>query len=148
MDYRAAALIHQLPGPGGGLFAGCDANGKAFFREFTTASSRPQNAKPIQNAPREITLDLSGNAKGELTLIARDAAGRELSRAQQTFPHDKLTGNVALVSHPGTGANAARFWFQDWQVSGARVAAHPDRACGPIISALYTVHNRRLKPCL
>lgn len=145
MDYRAAALIHHQPGPGGGLFAGCDANGKAFFRDFTTLSPRSANATPMQDAPREITLELSGDAKGELTLIARDSAGRELSRAQQSFAHDKLTGNVALVSHPGTGANAARFWFQDWRVSGARVTAHPERACGPIISALYTVHNRTLK---
>lgn len=145
MDHRAAALIHQQPGPGGGLFAGCDANGQVFFRDFTTPSPRPQNTKPIQNAPREITLELSGDAKGEITLIARDAAGRELSRAQQSFPNDKLTGNVALVSHPGTGANAARFWFQDWQLSGARVETEPNRTCGPIISALYTVHNRTLK---
>jgi TAT (twin-arginine translocation) pathway signal sequence len=35
MDYRAAALIHHQPGPGGGLFAGCDANGNVFFRDFT-----------------------------------------------------------------------------------------------------------------
>ena len=145
MDYRAAALIHHLPGPGGGLFAGCDAKGQVFFRDFSTALPRPQSKPPIQNAPREFTLELNGDAKGELILIARDATGRELSRAQQTFPNDKLTGNVALVSHPGTGANAARFWFYGWQVSGARVTAHPDRVCGPIISALYTVHNRTLK---
>jgi hypothetical protein len=145
VDYRAAALIHHQPGPGGGLFAGCDAKGNVFFRDFTTPPPRPQNAKAIQNAPREITLELTGNAKGELILIARDAAGRELSHAQQSFPLGKLTGNVALVSHPGTGANAARFWFRDWQLSGARVTAHPDRACGPILSALYTIHNRTLK---
>ena len=145
MDHRAAALIHHQPGPGGGLFAGCDANGQAFFRDFTTPQPRPQGAEPIRNAPREIALELTGAAGGELTLIARDAAGRELSRAQQTFPPDRLTGNVALVSHPGTGANAARFWFRDWQVGGARVTAHLERACGPIVSALYTVHNRTLK---
>ncbi|MDX2031163.1 MAG: alkaline phosphatase D family protein [Blastocatellia bacterium] len=145
MDYRAAALIHQQPGPGGGLFAGCDANGQVFFREFTTAAPRPQNARAIQNAPREITLELAGAPGGELTLTARDAAGRELSRARQSFPQDRLAGNVALVSHPGTGANAARFWFQDWQVSGDRVTAHPERVCGPILSALYTVHDRTLK---
>lgn len=145
MDYRAAALIHHQPGPGGGWFAGCDANGQVFFRDFTTPQPRPQNAPAIRNAPREITLELSGNAKGELTLVARDATGSELSRAQQSLPHDKLTGNVALVSHPGTGANAARFWFQDWQFGGARVTAHPERACGPILSALYTIHNRTLK---
>jgi alkaline phosphatase D len=148
MEYRAAALIHQQPGPGGGLFAGCDANGKVFWRDFTKPQTKAPNNAPIKDAPREIVLELEANPAGaetELTLIARDATGRELSRAQQSFAHDRLTGNVALVSHPGTGANAARFWFRDWQLSGARVAAHPERTCGPILSALYTIHHRTLK---
>lgn len=148
MDYRAAALIHHQPGPGGGVFAGCDANGKVFFRDFTKPQAKGSNNVAIKDTPREITLELAAKPAGaetELTLIARDAAGRELSRAQQAFAHDKLTGNVALVSHPGTGANAARFWFRDWQLSGARVTAHPEQVCGPILSALYTIHNRTLK---
>ena len=148
MDYHAAALIHQLPGPGGGLFAGCDASGQVFFRDFTKPQAMADKTAPLKDVPRAITLELTANTSGaetELTLSARDAGGSELSRAQQSFPHAKLTGNVALVSHPGTGGNAARFWFSEWQVSGARVAAQPNRACGPILSALYTIHNHTLK---
>ena len=148
MDYRAAALIHHLPGPGGGVFAGCDANGQVSFRDFTKPQPKPERATPIKDAPREIALELSAKTAGaetELTLIARDTAGRELSRAQQSFPHARLTGNVALVSHPGTGGNAGRFWFYGWQVSGTRVEAELNRTCGPILSALYTIHNRTLK---
>ncbi|MFN0121916.1 MAG: alkaline phosphatase D family protein [Blastocatellia bacterium] len=148
MDYRAAALIHHLPGPGGGVLAACDAGGQVFFRDFTKPLPKPERTTPIKDAPREIRLELAAilaGAETGLTLIARDATGRELSRAQQSFAHDRLTGNVALVSHPGTSSNAARFWFQDWQLSGARVTAHPERACGPIICALYTIHNRTLK---
>ncbi len=148
MDYRAAALIHHQPGPGGGLFAGCDANGNAFFRDFEQPQPKINNDPPISKAPHEIRLELTGKAKGDttqLTLITRDQTGKELHRAAQQFPTAKLTGNVALVSHPGTGGKAARFWFQDWQLSGERVTAQQNRTCGPIISALYTVHNRTLK---
>jgi alkaline phosphatase D len=148
MDYRAAALIHHQPGPGGGLFAGCDATGKVFFRDFEQPHPKTDNDPPIKDAPRAISLELIGKASGsimELTLIARDAAGNEVSRAGQQIPSARLTGNVALVSHPGTGGKAAGFWFQDWQVKGERVEAQPDRTCGPIISALYTVHNNTLK---
>lgn len=148
MEYRAAALIHHQPGSGGGVFAGCDAKGQVFFRDFEQPQTKAAGNPPIKDAPREIMLALEANPAGaetELTLIARDAGGRELSRAQQSFAHDKLIGNVALVSHPGTGGNAARFWFRDWQVGGARTTAHPERTCGPILSALYTIHNRTLK---
>lgn len=148
MDYRAAALIHHAPGPGGGVFAGCNARGQAFFRDFTTPHPPLEPTPPITDAPREIRLDLEATPTGaatDLTLIARDATGRELTRAQHTLAHAALTGNVALVSHPGTGGNAARFWFREWQLSGSRVDGDTTRTCGPIIGALYTIHGRTLK---
>jgi hypothetical protein len=149
MEYRAAALIHHQPGPGGGIFAGCDARGRVFFRDFEKPQPKLESAPAIREAPGEIRLELIASPLGgdasELTLVARDGAGRELNRASQRFPDASLEGNVALVSHPGTGNNSARFWFRDWQLSGERVEARPDRACGPVISALYTVHDRALK---
>jgi alkaline phosphatase D len=148
MDYRAAALIHHQPGPGGGVFAGCDAKGQVFFRDFESAQPKPANGPPVKNAPDEIILELTGKPRGavsELTLVARDSSGREISRRIQEFPNVKITGNVALVSHPGTGDYAARFWFREWRLSGERVEANPSRVCGPILGALYTVHNRTLK---
>ncbi|MCI0392295.1 MAG: hypothetical protein MOB07_26485 [Acidobacteria bacterium] len=71
--------------------------------------------------------------------------GRELSRRSQEFPNAKLAGNVALASHPGAGDYAARFWFREWRLSGERVEANPLGVCGPILGALYTVHNGTLK---
>ncbi|MGE0129001.1 MAG: alkaline phosphatase D family protein [Blastocatellales bacterium] len=148
MDYRAAALIHHQPGPGGGVFAGCDAKGQVFFRDFEKPQPKPANDPPVKDAPSEIKLELTAKPRGavsELTLIARDSSGRELSRLSQEFPNSKLVGNVALVSHPGAGDYAARFWFRDWRLSGQRVEANPASVCGPILGALYTVHNRTLK---
>ncbi|MFN6203769.1 MAG: alkaline phosphatase D family protein [Acidobacteriota bacterium] len=145
IDYRAAALIHHQPGPGGGWFAGCDAAGEVFFRDFTKPPPKRESRRLHRPGPAEIVLELTGNGQGELVLVARDLAGRELSRATQTVLPAQLVGNVALVSHPGTGEKTARFWFRDWQVTGPRIVVHPDRTCGPIIGALYTVHDRLLK---
>src|SRR5262245_18391974 len=148
MDYRAAALIHHQPGPGGGLFAGCHANGQTFFRDFATPQPKGENNPPIKNAPGEITLELLARPHGdnsELTLVVRDSTGSELSRNSQHFPSAKLTGNVALVSHPGTGSEAAGFWFQDWRGECAPVEARQNRTCGPLLSALYTVNDLVLK---
>ncbi|MGD8278671.1 MAG: hypothetical protein PVH00_11620, partial [Gemmatimonadota bacterium] len=34
LDYRAAALVHHSPGPGGGWLAGIDGSGRPFIRGF------------------------------------------------------------------------------------------------------------------
>ena len=133
MDYRAAALIHQQPGPGGGLFAGCTARGTVFFRDFETAPA-PQLNDASGGVLDEIRLRLDGVPDGNqyrLTLTARTREGRILSRQSLLVSADKLIGNVALVSHPGTGENTARFWFREWRVEGDKIEAHPDRGCGP-----------------
>jgi PhoD-like phosphatase len=148
MDYRAAALIHHQPGPGGGVFAGCDASGQVFLRDFESPAPKVEMAKVIDQAPAELRLQLIATPLGdvsELTLIARDGKEPERSRAIQKFPSVKLSGNIALVSHPGTGPNTASFWFRDWRVSGDRIEANPDRACGPIISTMYTLSRGGLK---
>lgn len=147
MDYRAAALIHHQPGPGGGLFAACTARGTVFFRDFETApASHPSDASG--GVLDEIRLRLDGVADGNqyrLTLTARAREGRVLSQQSLLVSADKLIGNVALVSHPGTGENTARFWFREWRLEGDKIEAHPERVCGPILSALYTIHRGVLK---
>lgn len=145
MDYRAAALIHHQPGPGGGWFAGCDAGGQVFIRDFAIPQPKSENPGLHRQVPREMSLELTGSTDGELTLVARDGAGRELSRTTRSVPVAQLVGNLALVSHPGTGERTARFWFRDWQVDGPRISSHHDQTCGPIMGALYTVHDSKLK---
>ena len=145
MDHRAATLIHHQPGPGAGWFAGCDAAGQVFFQDFTRPMPRRENRRQLRVVPAEIELELTANSNGEIALVARNSAGTELSRTVQVIPASELTGNVALVSHPGTGEKTARFWFRDWRLEGARVGAHPTATCGPIIGALYTVHDGILK---
>src|SRR5262245_17852933 len=113
MDYRAAALIHHQAGPGAGLFAGCTTGGTVFFRDFENAAA-PELSNARSGVLDEVTLRLDAVPDGNqyrltLTGFARD--GRILSRQSLHVSADRLIGNVALVSHPGTGETTARFWF-------------------------------------
>jgi alkaline phosphatase D len=153
MEYRAAALIHNSPGPGGGLFAGIDGSGQAFFRSFETpGEAGSQKGAQAQGGglPNDVTLRLVGtiaDGKYKLVLSAHDPrTGRQLSQAaRQGVDPSQLVGNLALVSHPGTGQSTARFWFRDWKVAGTKNEEHNNRLCGPILCTQYTVHNNILK---
>ncbi len=158
MDYRAAAMVHRNPGPGGGLFAGLDRAGHLFLRSFETpGKARPEDQSPPiegvgKNAPwREpVTLRLEGKPEGDqytLILTAHDPkTDRELGRlTREKVDPASLEGGVAVVSNPGTGANAGTFWFRDWKLNGPKVEAHPDRTFGPITSTQYTLSRGILK---
>jgi len=82
-----------------------------------------------------------------LTLAAIDiATGRRISQVEwREAPADRLSGNLGLVSHPGSGAGAGRFSFRDWRVEGEGLMETPEHAAGPILGTQYTVHNKVLK---
>jgi hypothetical protein len=162
LDYRAAALVHHSPGPGGGIIAAITVDGRAVFRDMT-AKGYPTLAageSTPASLPAEIDLQLSarpGGGKHTLELEARDAATKApLSKAVlENVDGQRLVGSVALISHPGSAAmeegqkpahqTGARFWFRDWRVSGSKVEAHDDRLCGPILSTQYTLSRSTLK---
>jgi hypothetical protein len=54
MDYRAASIVQQWPGPGAGYFAGVTADGYAVIRDF----SKPR-AAPTPNRPSGLGLDIT-----------------------------------------------------------------------------------------
>ncbi|UCC21528.1 MAG: hypothetical protein JSW23_06840, partial [Planctomycetota bacterium] len=152
VDYRAAALVHHSCGPGGGIIAAMEATGRAVFRDMTKegypvlagGKNRPKEL------PDEVELRLTGKPadKGyELHLTVSDPeTQRVLSRAAlEDVASARLAGNIALVSHPGSGKNTGRYWFRDWKVSGSKVEIHEERLCGPILCTQYTLHRNMLK---
>ena len=153
LDYRAAALIHHTPGPGGGLFAGVDGEGRAFIRDFAQPdapelSVADRGEPPIEIRDAELRLSVRPSAGGySVSISARDRDTQQpLSQATlEGVAPERLIGNLALVSHPGTGQNTGRFWFRDWTVSGSKVRSQEDQHCGPILSSQYTVHKGTLK---
>jgi hypothetical protein len=152
LDYRAAALVHHSFGPGGGIIAVMEGTGRAVFRDMAgegylllaAAKNTPESV------PEEVELCLTGElADGiyKLNLAVLDVeTGKVVSEATlENVDSARLVGNVALVSHPGSGKVTGRFWFRDWKVSGSKFEVHNERLCGPVLSTQYTLSRNVLK---
>jgi hypothetical protein len=131
MDYRAAALVHHNPGPGGGLFVGVGAYGGVVLHDFEEplpmepphrpgTPLAPNQQTPIaKNLPADVTLRVTLKPVGgqyELVAETRDTkTGQWRDRLTVVkVASRKVVGNVALVSHPGGDQKSDRFWFRDW----------------------------------
>ncbi|MFQ6039021.1 MAG: hypothetical protein ACE5LV_10450, partial [Candidatus Aminicenantales bacterium] len=170
LDYRAAALVHHSPGPGGGILALVDGKGRAVFRDMTRegfpvlAASPP----PPGGLPEKVSVHLSAkkeNRTYRLILRIRDSKNGRVSSRAVLEPADpaRLRGSIALVSHPGLQASeqengaskdagrraspraGARFWFQNLEMRGRKLDAHEDRLCGPVLAVQYTLSRGILK---
>ncbi len=147
MDHRAAAIVHHSGGPGAGIFAGIDGAGEVFFRDLEKRGPL-RTGEGRARLPAAIALRLTARATGmsfAVRIEARDAeTGAPIGEAVTEIRRPRLLGNVALVSHGGRGPAAARFWFDDWRVSGSKIDSDPSRACGPVLSTQYTLSDRTL----
>ena len=143
LDYRAAALIHHSYGPGAGLYAGVDTEGRLFLRDL----ERPNRAIVSTDVPRgpidSATLTLSARpADGGYAITARAAlwnATRDtVSITTEGIAPDRLVGNVALVSD-AAGPAATPFWFASLRVAGSKLERHDERTGGPILGTQHTL---------
>ena len=97
----------------------------------------------------DVTLRLDGKPEGgqyALRLVATDtASGKPLGKATARVPSDWVIGNIALAHNPPVkiGNPNARFWFNDWSVSGDKIDDHPDQRFGPILFAMHTLNDTR-----
>ena len=158
LDYRAAALVHHSGGPGGGILALVDGQGRAVFRDMSAAKLPVLAASETTpgRLPREVELSLEAKPAAEgytLILSVQDTAA-DSAISQVTLDHvasERLVGSLALVSHPGPAkkgkqqAAGVRFWFRDWRLSGSKLKVHDDRMCGPVLSTQYTLSRGALK---
>ncbi|HUT23921.1 MAG TPA: alkaline phosphatase D family protein, partial [Sumerlaeia bacterium] len=138
--------------PGGGILAGVDGTRRAVIRDMTVKDcpilSRA-GEKPYV-VPDEVEIELRGRFDhGDYVLELHVTATGMRNAVSTTFlgsvAPERLTGGIALVSHPGTRGSGARFWFRDLTVEGGKVEAHDDRTCGPILSTQYTLSGGVLK---
>ncbi len=157
-DYRDSAVR------GVGLNCGISADGRLFIGSLETSSAALAGV-----FDEGATLSLDAQPAGDsyqITLRAEtvDATG-EISREVDS---KWLVGGLALVSSSGTVGDSPpaeqairetgwslkpgtrpggtmRVWFDDWQVSGSKLSAHPDRRLGPIMFAMHTLSKGVLK---
>ncbi|MDQ6699239.1 MAG: alkaline phosphatase D family protein, partial [Acidobacteriota bacterium] len=159
-DYRDSAIY------GLGLNAGILADGKLFIGEPDPGSAG------VTGFPRPLELVLEGEPAGSgyrLRLSALDDQGRPLaSVSRDKVDAASVHGGIAVVCSAGSPSVSQdessrqttmsgfvmphrakegnwRFWFRDLQLSGDKLDAHPDRAFGPILWAMYTVTRDVLK---
>jgi hypothetical protein len=131
-DYRAAALR------GKGLDVGVDLRARTLFIGKNSGGKLPQERK-LDNW----TLVLTGTPAGDnvtLKLSAIDPGGEVATSIHATVPTGSVRGLVALVNNHSAGGRAA-FWFSDWKLTGTGVTAHADRAWGPILWTMHTLHH-------
>lgn len=142
-EYRNNA-IH-----GNGLKVGLTSEGEAFIGDTRVPLDRSPGTEGatlhLASTPEE-----SGST---LTLSVRDtASGETVGQVQRTgLSAEILSGNLALfggVEDPekdGPSWGTPRLWFRDWEGSGAALAAHEERAFGPILFAQHTLSRGILK---
>ena len=155
MDPRAAALVHQWRGPGAGILVGLDAGGRLHIEDWNLEEDVDAVVAGSQSQELPDTFRLTVTAEAltpaRLRLVAwvtdpaRDVV---LATAAREFPAQRLVGNVALVSHPGTRSDdlvAARFGFRHLRIRGEGSQHDPEAGLGPIVGTQYTLSRRVLK---
>lgn len=148
IDYRAASLIHHSPGNEGGYFAGLSANGLLFIQDFNHLEKEMLTSVELDGLPESYSVMVSGDVQGtdyQIVLKVQDLSKKELGSLTYTMNESELNGNVALVSHPGTGENTGAFWFNNWELSGEKFNYNATHTSGPIITAQYTLSNELVK---
>jgi hypothetical protein len=143
LNWRRAALIHHSPGPGGGLFAGIDTDGRLFVRDFSSENELLSRSETAIAAVDSVDLRIRitpRRGKVELKLDASPSgAGPEpVTLDAGPFEFDRLTGGLSLVAD-APGADAGSVWFSRLRVSGRGFENHEERMLGPVLGAQHTL---------
>jgi alkaline phosphatase D len=163
LDYRAAALVHEGSGRGGGLLAFLELgeHARLTFRDNTSEHySREyeiitESALDLESAPDgggNFLLRLDVNKAEDygaynLALILMDAqSGRVVGSV--TLPRqqeEKILGSFALAYSPVENTGTPLIGFRQFRCGGDGIASRPERAFGPIVGTLFSVAGSTLK---
>lgn len=139
LDLWGASLIQQKPGSGAGLFAGISKSGVLFVKDMENEKFLEQIQIKRENRNKLIIEAIPENSGYTLTL--------KYGNSELLIPgisKERLIGNIALVSHPGTGDNPGSFWFNNLEIWGSQLISTEETA-GPIIGTQYTLSKDILK---
>jgi hypothetical protein len=130
---------------------GIDSKGNLFIRDFEKenyyfASGKKNN---INWNEARLMLNITGGKSGSKIKILAINPLTNIIIDRLEFagiPSERLSGNIALVSHSGYGSNkVCRYSFSDWKVSGSRIERNDAWNSGPIVTAQYTLSKNILK---
>ena len=143
LDWRKAALIHHSPGPGGGLYAGVDSDGRLFVHDFSAENQQLAQSDGVLAAVDSVwfRVRIVPNRDGALLVLAAYPSGStEDSVRLQAGPFDpvRLTGGLALVAD-APGSEAGTVWFSRLQAGGRGFERHEERTLGPVLGAQHTL---------
>jgi len=143
LDWRKAALIHHSPGPGGGLYAGVDSDGRLFVHDFSAENQQLAQSDGVLAAVDSVRLRVRivPNRDGALLVLAAFPPGAtEDSVTLQAGPFDpvRLTGGLALVAD-APGSEAGTVWFSHLQADGRGFERYEERMLGPVLGAQHTL---------
>lgn len=139
LNVWGASLVQQKGGPGAGLFAGLTASGDLFIKDMEQSKILMQAKAGLSESNSLIIETKQENSSYSLTLTCGEA-----KISIPDLASERLVGNIALVSHPGTGDHLGTFWFNHLEVWGSKLEKFEETA-GPIISSQYTLSNNILK---
>ncbi|MBD3268154.1 twin-arginine translocation pathway signal [bacterium] len=148
-DYRSR-LFH-----GYGIDAGITTDGKLYIGD---------KIKKLDEKPplKSLVLALNGKPAGnqyELTLTVKDrSTGNAIgSMTSRNFASQRIAGNIAIVNnywvnektynnvYRSPRSNGPRFWFDNWQVSGTKIAVNEEQTFGPILWSMYSLSRGVMK---
>ncbi len=143
LDYRAAALVHHSRGPGAGLFAGVDTEGRLFLRDLEERDLVIVASDAPCDPADSVSLRILARPVGEsytVTLRAAlwNAANDTITITTEGLPATRLVGDIAVVSD-ARGRAPVTFWFSELRVSGTKLRRHDDRTAGPILGTQHTL---------
>jgi hypothetical protein len=151
LDYITASLVFHSWGEKAGIFAGLDGNGNLFVRDFEKENSyllHNQENRLKWSEARLILNIVPVRETSTIKLLAVNPyTNTIIDRAEiKGIPSERFTGNIALVSHAGYGAEInRRFSFSEWKTGGSRTERNSDWNTGPIVTAQYTLSRNTLK---
>ena len=145
LNYRGAALVHHSPGKEGGLAVGVDGLGRAVIRDNAKSGwpvvARSAAPASFSGEARVAVSAVFVSGAYDLTVEVRHATTDAVlsTITESGLSPDRLLGNVAMASHPGTTSGYARFGFSEVQISGTKIDTFPGREVGPILCATHTL---------
>ena len=145
-DYRDDAIY------GKGLNVGITAGGNLFIGALPVKANG--NAKAlIPYVKNGVILNCeikNVDGKYNLRLTAFDPKTKKelASVEEQDVPSQQLYGSIALVSNfdkKPRNNEVPSCWFDDWTMTGSKLAHYPEREFGPILFSQYTLSRNTLK---